>query len=246
MVIILLFSNSLTQRNDCALFLFGSTTKKRPNNLILGRIFENEILDMVELGLQQYKAISEFKNEKIGTCVKPCLVFNGPKWSHTEELRRLRSLLIDTFQKDTVEHVRLQGIEHVLSFTCTEDVTILMRSYKILLKKSGQRTPRIELVEIGPSADFTVRRTKIASEDLFKQACKQPKEVKSAAKKNVTIDNLGNTLGRVHLGKQELGKIQTRRIKGLKKTPEEKRAVREQKKQLLKTALTEMVNSQDS
>lgn len=246
MVIILLFSNSLTQRNDCALFSFGSTTKKRPNNLILGRIFENEILDMVELGLQQYKAISEFKNEKIGTCVKPCLVFNGPKWSHTEELRRLRSLLIDTFQKDTVEHVRLQGIEHVLSFTCTEDVTILMRSYKILLKKSGQRTPRIELVEIGPSADFTVRRTKIASEDLFKQACKQPKEVKSAAKKNVTIDNLGNTLGRVHLGKQELGKIQTRRIKGLKKTPEEKRAVREQKKQLLKTALTEMVNSQDS
>lgn len=236
----------MTQRNDCALFSFGSSTKKRPNNLILGRIFENEILDMVELGLQQYKAISEFKNEKIGTCVKPCLIFNGPKWSHTEELRRLRSLLIDAFQKDNVEYIRLQGVEHVLSFTCTEDVTILMRSYKIQLKKSGERTPRIELVEIGPSADFTVRRTKIASEDLFKQACKQPKVVKSAAKKNITIDTLGNTLGRVHLGKQELGKIQTRRIKGLKKSPEEKRTAREQKKQLLKTALSEMVVSQDS
>lgn len=240
------FSESLTQRNDCALFGFGSTTKKRPNNLILGRIFENEILDMVELGLEKYKSIADFKNEKIGTCVKPCLMFNGPKWSHTDELRRLRNLLIDVFQKDNVEHVRLQGIEHVLSFTCTEDMTILMRSYRILLKVSGERTPRIELEEIGPSADFSVRRSKIASEDLFKQACKQPKVVKAASKKNVTIDSLGNTMGRVHLGKQELGKIQTRQIKGLKKSPEEKRAAREEKKELLKNALNEMIKSTDN
>lgn len=70
--------------------------------MILGRVFENELLDMVELGIHQYKGLSDFKNEKIGTCVKPCLVFNGPKWNHTEELRRLKSLFIDAFHRDTV------------------------------------------------------------------------------------------------------------------------------------------------
>lgn len=104
---------SLVQKNDCALFAFGSTSKKRPDNLVLGRIFENEILDMVELGIKQYKALSYFKIDKIGTCVKPCLVFNGPKWSQTDELRRLRNLLTDTFQKDKIEAIRLQVIKYL-------------------------------------------------------------------------------------------------------------------------------------
>uniref|UniRef100_A0A1A9X5R7 Ribosome production factor 2 homolog n=1 Tax=Glossina brevipalpis TaxID=37001 RepID=A0A1A9X5R7_9MUSC len=231
----------LVQKNDCALFAFGSTSKKRPNNLILGRLFENEILDMVELGIKQYKALPDFKTEKIGTCVKPCLVFNGSKWSQTDELRRLRNLLTDTFQKDNIEAIRLQGIEHVISFTCTEDMTILMRSYKILLKKSGQRTPRIELMEIGPSADFSIRRTKIASEDFYKLSRKQPKELKVTKTKNISRDELGNTHGRIHIGKQELDKIQTRRVKGLKKTPEQKRDNRQKKKELLKVAAKEIL-----
>lgn len=235
----------LTQKNDCAMFAFGSTSKKRPNNLILGRIFENEILDMVELGIKQYQAMSEFKNDKIGTCVKPCLVFNGPKWSQTEELRRLRNLLIDTFQKDKVDAIRLQGIEHVMSFTCTEDMNILMRSYKIQLKKSGQKTPRIELVEIGPSADFSIRRTQIASEDLYKQSRKQPRQLKVTKKKNITRDGLGNTHGRVHMGNQGLGKIQTRRVKGLKKSAEERKADRLKKKDMLKAAAKEILTNNE-
>ena len=49
---------------------------------------------------------------------------------------------------------------------------------RIFLKKSGTRIPRIELEEIGPRVDLVVRRTHLASEDLFKQSCKRPKELK--------------------------------------------------------------------
>ena len=49
---------------------------------------------------------------------------------------------------------------------------------RILLKKSGQRTPRIELDEIGPSLDLVMRRRKLASDDLFALARKQPKAAK--------------------------------------------------------------------
>lgn len=185
---------------------------------------------MVELGIKNYKALSEFKNEKIGTCVKPCLIFNGPKWSQTEELRRLKSLFIDTFHRDTVDAIRLQGIEHVLSFTATDDNQILFRSHKILLKKSGLKTPRIELTEIGPSMDLAIRRTKIASDDLYKLSRKQPRQLKVTKKRNVAHDGLGNTHGRVHVGKQKIAGVQTRKVRALKRTPEEKKAKRQEKK----------------
>lgn len=50
--------------------------------------------------------------------------------------------------------------------------------FRVLLKKAGGRVPRVELEEIGPAVDFKLRRTKFASEDLFKLACKRPKALK--------------------------------------------------------------------
>ncbi|XP_058061213.1 ribosome production factor 2 homolog [Anopheles bellator] len=220
----------LSKTNDCHLFLFGSSSKKRPNNLIMGRIYEEQILDMVELGIDNYKALAEFKTEKISQYTKPVVVFNGYKWKFTEELRRLKSLLLDMFRFDQVPTIRLQGIEHVLSFTLTDDLNILVRSYRILLKKSGQRTPRIELLEMGPSLDLSIRRTKIASEDLYKTAMKQPAILKAAKRKNVSRDELGNVHGRVHVGKQDINALQTRKMKGLRKTAEEKRTEKASKR----------------
>ena len=41
----------ITEKTDTALFCFGSNTKKKPHNLIIGRIFNNAILDMAEFGI---------------------------------------------------------------------------------------------------------------------------------------------------------------------------------------------------
>merc|ERR1711915_574049 len=104
-----------------------------------------------------------------------------------------------------VTNVRLAGIEHVLQFTAVEK-KVFLRSFKISMKKSGGRIPRIELEEIGPSLDLSLRRTHLASDDLFKTACKQVKNVK-----NISEDAFGTKMGRVHIDKQEISKIQTRK-----------------------------------
>lgn len=155
-------------------------------------------------------------------------------WWVTEDWKNIAVILTFPFDLLQVNAIRLQGVEHVLSFTATEDNQILMRSHKIVLKKSGLKTPRIELNEIGPSIDFTIRRTKIASDDLYKLARKQPKQLKVSTKKNISRDRLGNTHGRVHVGNQKLGSVQTRKVRALRKTPAEKKSKRQEKKQALK------------
>ena len=49
---------------------------------------------------------------------------------------------------------------------------------RVGFKKSGSRTPRVELEEMGPSLDLCLRRTKLASDDLYKRALRQPKTAK--------------------------------------------------------------------
>ncbi|KAL2726275.1 ribosome production factor 2 [Vespula maculifrons] len=213
---------------NAPLFIFGSHNKKRPHNLVFGRMYEHTLLDMMEFGIENYKSLKEFKVPKISVGIKPLLVFNGELFENNQEYNRIKNLFIDMFQREVVKKIRLQGLEHVLSFTADEN-KIYIRSYRILLKKSDSRIPRIELEEIGPSIDLVCRRTKLASADHFKQACKKPKELKIKKKKNISTNVLGTTFGRIHIGEQNINKIQTRKLKGLKKTLAEKKESKKRK-----------------
>ncbi|XP_062323931.1 ribosome production factor 2 homolog isoform X1 [Osmerus eperlanus] len=205
-----------SKKTDSSLFLFGSHNKKRPNNLIFGRLFDFHVLDMIELGIEKYASLSDIKTSKCPEGTKPMLVFAGDSFETDNEHKRLKSLLTDFFRGPAVPTVRLAGLEHVLHFTALEG-KIYMRSYRSLLKKSGCRTPRIELEEIGPSFDFVLRRTHLASDDLYKKAHRQPKALKPKKKKNISHDVFGTKYGRLHMQRQDLGKLQTRKMKGLRK-----------------------------
>lgn len=112
------------------------------------------------------------------------------------------------------------------------------------MKKSGTKIPRIELEEIGPLICFVLRRSKLASDDLFKRATRRPKELKvfkiflkyilkqfvyfisqfqTKKVKNITKTAIGNKLGRIHMQRQDLRRFQTRKMKGLRKSPAQKK-----------------------
>ncbi len=92
-------------------------------------MFDQHLLDMIEFGVDQFKALSEFKNTKVMTGCKPCLIFSGDVWHQNEEYTKCKSLLIDFFRGEVVEQVRLAGFEHAISFTAA-DGKIFLRSYK--------------------------------------------------------------------------------------------------------------------
>ncbi|ENN82079.1 hypothetical protein YQE_01543, partial [Dendroctonus ponderosae] len=137
------------KKNECAHFLLGSHSKKRPNNLTIGRMFNYALLDMVELHIESYKSLMDFIGPKMTLGIKSCLLFNGPQWDESDDLKMLRSIFIDFFHREQIDAIRLQGIEHTLSFSVTPASIICLRSYKVLLKKSGLSIPRVELEEIG-------------------------------------------------------------------------------------------------
>lgn len=127
----------------------------------------------VEFGVENYRSLADFKNPKITLGIKPILLFAGEGFEQESELIRLKSLLMDFFGGHVTDSIRLSGLEHVIQFVAF-DGKIGMRIFRIVMKKSGTRVPRIELDEMGPRVDLVVRRTKLASEDLFKRSKKQP------------------------------------------------------------------------
>ena len=201
-------------KNNCSLFVFTSHNKKRPNNMIMGRIFDEHILDMFEFGVENIKLLSDFKNSKISLGVKPVLMFAGEAFETQHEYIRMKNFFMDFFSGVKTEGIRLSGLENVISFVVIEG-KIFFRHYKIKLMKSGTRTPRVELEEIGPRFDLVLRRNQVASEDLFKKSLKQPYQLKPKKDKNMSQSDLGTTFGRIHMERQDFTKLNVKR--GLKR-----------------------------
>ena len=205
------------KQHQASIFGVGSHSKKRPHNLILGRIFNDHLLDMVELGIENYLPISMFPStSKVMAGTKPVVVFTGEQFSSDPEWQGVRNIFLDYLRGESVESIRLQGLELMIQVTALPNGKLLLRCFKMNFKKSGTRIPRVEIEECGPRVDFTVRRTKLATADLMKHACRQPKERRVKKKKNLSKDALGTTHGRVHMSKQNLDELQTRKMKGLR------------------------------
>lgn len=112
--------------------------------------------------------------------------------------------------------INLKGLDHVLIFSeCQGE--IFLRNYSIGFKKSGTRIPKVELTLMGPSMDFTLRRTKFASSDLWKRACMKPKTTKAKKVKNISRDEFENKIGRIHMGRQDIEKMNVKRVKAIKR-----------------------------
>lgn len=72
--------------------------------LLLGRLFDYHLLDMIEFGLENFKSLQDFKTSKVMTGVKPCLIFTGDLWHQNEEYTKCKSLLLDFFRGEQVEY----------------------------------------------------------------------------------------------------------------------------------------------
>ena len=84
----------------------------------------------------------------------------------------------------------------------------------------AKSTAHVQLVDIGPNFDFEVRRVLFAPAADFKVACKLPREAIAHLKslhENVSADGMGNLRGQLHIGKQDIAKLNLRRFSAYSK-----------------------------
>lgn len=255
--------------------MIGSDSKKRPDNLTFVRIFDHQVLDLVEVGIMGAMSLKELRGPKASPGLVPLLHFAGSLWDHHDQFKLFKSVLLDFFHGDQIKSIDLvHGLQYVISISAgqldqegvshsilnsinskdsnqltTSNITqssrpkpisivdgdqdrkdgeedlplIHFRTHLVQLLKSGQREPRVELLPHGPSFDFKLRRTRIASDEMMNLALKRPfvkkpmdKNKKVKGNKNVDINEMGDKVGKIHLGKQPLDKLQSRKMKGLK------------------------------
>lgn len=228
-----------SEKNDASLLVFGSSSKKRPHSLTLVRTFGHRVLDMLELGLDadSFRRLAQFRGKKPAVGLRPMLVFAGPAFESTvpDEFTMAKSMLTDFFAGERgpgSDKVDVEGLQYVVVVSADEaeaqatglgdgsvsKPAIHLRSYLIQTKRSGQRLPRVEVEEMGPRMNFRVGRMRQPDEAMNKEAMRRTKKGEERTKKNVTVDSMGDKLGRVHMGKVDLSALQTRKMKGLKRS----------------------------
>ncbi|KAJ3724879.1 Brix-domain-containing protein [Lentinula raphanica] len=229
-----------SSKNDASMFVIGQTSKKRPNDLTFVRMYDGKVLDIVEAGVENYISMESIPGPKSTSGHKPLMHFASELFDTHPRFIQLKSMLMSLFNGEVVESIYLKGLEHVISVSLaptpatlntasasTESSTPLpkvhIRTYTTRLLASGSRIPRVELAPMGPSMDLVLRRHTNPDPELLKQAMKRPKLKKTdiekglgKRKKNTDVDEMGDLRGRVHVGKQDLSKLQTRKMKGLK------------------------------
>ncbi|KAI9714175.1 MAG: rRNA-binding ribosome biosynthesis protein rpf2 [Chrysothrix sp. TS-e1954] len=216
------------EKNDTSLLVLGAHSKKRPHALTFVRCFNSKALDMLELLIEPetMRTLSQFKNDrKPGVGLKPLISFVGTPFESptTTKFTLAKSLLLDFLKGPDVPSVDVEGLQYMICISAADEVegqpppVISMRCYLMKTKRSGQKLPKVEVEEMGPRVDFRVGRSRNADEGMWKEAMKRPRGIEQKAKKNIETDFIGDKVGRIHLGKQNLDDLQTRKMKGLKR-----------------------------
>ncbi|KAJ2759258.1 rRNA-binding ribosome biosynthesis protein rpf2 [Coemansia nantahalensis] len=222
-----------SRKNDCSLFAVGMHSKKRPHNLILGRTFNHQLLDMVELGVEKCVTMKATGAQSCAIGARPLMVFHGETFAQNETMIMLKNILLDFFRGEEADRVSLKGLEYAITVTAGppgangEPGLVFLRTYTVELKKSGVRQPRVELAPMGPALDLRIRRVRFPNDDMWKQAIRVPREIKETKVKNISRDGLGDKYGRVHVGKQDISKLQTRKVKALRQRLDNKPSKRQ-------------------
>lgn len=205
----------MCKKEDGALFALGSSSKKRPFRLVLGRTFNYELLDMFEFDVQDFVPMADVSRgtEKPVLGAKPMLMFQGAAFDEEGKLGAAKSMLMDFFKGPVVEKVMLQHLESVIVFSCndedSENPKILFRQYKVQMLKSGSKLPYCQLKEVGPRFSLTKDREHLADPQVMKAAMRLPPEQFKKTTKNVDTTATGKKRGRIHLGRQDFAKIHT-------------------------------------
>lgn len=116
-----------------------------------------------------------------------------------------------------MEQADITQLRRVIVVTCKgENEPISVKHLEVQkISEALAKKNAVPFHEIGPSFNLRLRRDKLASLDLFKEACRKPKitnVAKKKAGKNKFTTELGETKGKVYVQNQDLKTLRLRKF----------------------------------
>ena len=196
----------------------GTKTRSRKTQVSMYSDFTHFVYEILQ-NADDYGATQvSFKLSKKDLVIE----HNGAPFEE-ENVKAITNFDESTSKKDFNKNVPKPWVDNERVLVDGEEVKpkVHLRVYLIRTKRSGQKLPRVEVEEMGPRMDFRVGRVQEADESVLKEAMKRARTSQERPKKNISTDIVGDKMGRIHLGKQDLKELQTRKMKGLKRARDE-------------------------
>ncbi|XP_053993059.1 ribosome production factor 2 homolog isoform X1 [Hylaeus volcanicus] len=207
----------LCRKNNTSLFCYGSSTKEHPSRLIMGRIFDDKVLDLYECDVQDFVSLQTFvKKAQPVYGTKPLVISLGAEFETCETFQKFRNFLIDFFVVGSPQKVLAKGLDQIIAIIATPGATPSSLKVSIRRYKASQAifsTTQLSdncLDEVGPSFTLCLSQHMLPETHSWRSATKQPKALKPKKTKNISTNNMRETLGCVHVGVQDLKGLNTR------------------------------------
>ena len=169
------------------------------------------MLDLLEIGVESYRPVSDFKTDLISVSSHPIVLFMGPQFE--AELSKVKNLFLDLFRGPaTSSRLAVSSIEHVILFAANDVTHVHMRVYRVA--REGRNVSGIQ--EMGPRIGMKIRRHNPPDEKVFRKSLKIATVGQIRHARNVSYNREGSQLGRVHMERQDYSQLQTRKRKALK------------------------------
>lgn len=205
----------LAEKNLCPLFCFGTHSKKRMNNLIFGRIYDKDILDMFETSIKNLKGDIDNSLKLVDVIQKPILLMQGDLFELNPDFQRMRNFFHDFFcTKYENNLVSIQNnLNFVISITGKGEKELLFRFY--IKERNG------EMKKLNFEFDLEIKRTKLAAKNIYDRAIKERlreiRILKQKFLKNTKKNTIGETMGTIHIRQQDIRTLRLKKIRKLKK-----------------------------
>ncbi|AFM98167.1 hypothetical protein EHEL_041170 [Encephalitozoon hellem ATCC 50504] len=172
--------------------LFISVTKD--NLLVIGRAFNDEVIDMVEFKINRYLSVSDFE------CVGPELHMKYFVVLQNINSERLENLMVDLLNMRSSKAC-LEAVRYSWVFAKTEGGYVL--KYVRVLKD-------LNVEDCGPLLEMELVRSYHCGDELYKKALGEARKPRKNVSKNLFNDKIGT----LHIDKQDLRDIKLRKGKG--------------------------------
>ncbi|SOV15035.1 nucleolar preribosomal assembly protein, putative [Plasmodium gaboni] len=101
--------------NNCSFFFSVFSTKKKPSRFIIGRLFNNKILDYYVFNLLSYIPLKLFSlSKEILYDTKPLVLIQGDYFEKNETNRYVKNILFDFFKHKNVDSFSKKSIQRLI------------------------------------------------------------------------------------------------------------------------------------